>query len=194
VNVALKEWALVCDLLVAGEQVALLRKGGIHEPHRGAFALEHDAFLLYPNAEHQSPEQVQACFHDRLAANSPVPHENASREHAQVIIPGYCRVTDVLALSDEAQVRALGAHTCWTRAFFDMRLSYKPERPLHVVLVRAYRFPNPLRLPYRKNYAGCRSWVPLETDVGAPFLAGAVPALDDARFEQYRREVLSLVG
>jgi hypothetical protein len=30
-NIALKEWAVVCDELLAGRQVILLRKGGILE-------------------------------------------------------------------------------------------------------------------------------------------------------------------
>ena len=30
-NVALKEWAIICDRLVAGDQAILLRKGGIDE-------------------------------------------------------------------------------------------------------------------------------------------------------------------
>ena len=188
-NVALKEWALVCDLLVEGEQIALLRKGGIHEPHRGAFAIEHDTFLLYPNAEHQSVEQVQGRYRDRLAGDPPVP-----RQDGEIVIPGYCRVTDVLPVSDPARVRALEAHTCWTQAFFDIRVAYKPERPNHLVLVRAYRFPTPLRLPYHKTYAGCRSWVLLRDGVDKSLMRDAAPALDDASYEQRCQEVLSAVS
>ena len=189
-NTALKEWALVCELLLAGEQIALLRKGGIHEPHRGAFALEHDAFLLYPNSEHESPAQVQARFHGRLANRHLTQERASSEEAAPVVIPGFCHVTDVLPLRAAAQVRALEAHTCWTQAFFDMRLAYRPERPLYLVLVRAHRFPTPLSLPYRKSYAGCRSWVALDTAVDGPLLDDAVPALDDAQYERHRRQVL----
>lgn len=188
-NIALKEWALVCDLLVEGEQIALLRKGGIHEPHRGAFALEHDTFLLYPNAEHQSVEQVQERYLDRLTGDSPVP-----RQDGEIVIPGYCRVTDLLPVSDPGRVRALEAHTCWTQAFFDVRLAYKPERLNHLVLVRAYRFPTPLRLPYHKIYAGCRSWVPLKDDVDESLVRAAAPTLNDARYQERRREVLFAVS
>jgi hypothetical protein len=184
-DVSLKEWALVCDLLVQGEQIALLRKGGIHEPHRGAFTLEHETFLLYPNAEHQSAELIQPRYQHVLNGHRPVP-----REDGELIIPGYCRVTDAVQLHDAESVRALSAQTCWTESFFAQRLAYKPERPTLLVLVRAYRFPTPVRLPYHKTYAGCRSWVPLRDTVDVATVGGAVPALDDAAFEAKRQAVL----
>ena len=183
--VALKEWALVCDLLIHGHQIALIRKGGIHEPHRGAFSLEHDTFLLYPNAEHQSPNLVHPRFHDALQQDAPVP-----REHGEVIVPGYCRVTDVLPLADPKHAHALTSFTCWNESFFAQRLAYKPERPLLLILTRAYRFPEPLRLPYHKAYAGCRSWVPLRDAVDDQTIGAAVPALDDASYKTHRLAVL----
>jgi hypothetical protein len=188
-GIALKEWALVCDLLVAGQQIALLRKGGIHEPHRGDFALEHDTFLLYPNAEHQSLPLVQPHYRHLLQAASPVP-----REDGEVIVPGYCRVTDAVPLTDPSRVHALAAQTCWTEAFFEQRLAYRPERPTLLVLVRAYRFPTPLRLPYHKTYAGCRSWVPLQESVDDATIATALPALDDHLYAARRRAALDAVG
>ena len=185
IDVALKEWALVCELLVRGEQIALLRKGGIHEPHRGAFTLEHETFLLYPNAEHQSAELIQPRYQHLLNGHAPVP-----REEGELVIPGYCRVTDAIQLPDAEQVHALSPLTCWTESFFTQRLAYKPERPTLLVLVRAYCFPTPVRLPYHKTYAGCRSWVPLRDGVDAVTVGGAAPALDDDAFEAQRQAVL----
>lgn len=185
IDVALKEWALVCDLLIQGKQIALLRKGGIHEPHRGAFSLEHELFLLYPNAEHQSAELVQPRYQHVLKEHRPVP-----REDGELVIPGYCRVTDAIQLHEPDQVHALAPLTCWTESFFTQRLAYKPERPTLLVLVRAYRFPTPVRLPYHKTYAGCRSWVPLRDTVAAATVGGAVPALDDAAFDAKRQAIL----
>jgi hypothetical protein len=111
-----------------------------------------------------------------------------------VTIPGFCRVVDVIETTDPAALRALEAHTCWTQALFDMRLTYKPERPNYVVIVRAYQLPRAIELPYRKAYAGCRSWVPLRDPIPAAAAAGAEPALDDAAFEQRRRAILGTVG
>jgi hypothetical protein len=193
IAVALKEWAVVCELLLAGRQVVLLRKGGIHEPRRG-FAIEHDAFYLYPNVEHQRRDELRPELHPLLDTPPPAPQASGA-----VVVPGYCRVVDVLdvggdpgAGGDPAPARglqALQANTCWTWPFFERRLRYKPERPLFAVTVRAYRFAEPASLPYHRLYAGCRSWVPLRDAVPAATLAGATPALDDDAFARQRRAV-----
>jgi hypothetical protein len=182
-DVALKEWAVVCDLLLGGEQVLLLRKGGIHEPRRG-FRMEHDAFLLYPNVEHQNPAQLRPDLHPRLETAPRAP-----RTSGDVILPGYCRVVDVVQVKDGAQAQALQPLTCWTAPFFEQRLAYKPERPLFAVTVRAYRFPSPAVLPYDRLYGGCRSWVPLRHAVDDATLATALPALADASFSARRDAV-----
>jgi hypothetical protein len=187
-DVALKEWAIVCDLLLAGEQVVLVRKGGIHEPRRG-FAIEHDAFLLYPNVEHQRAAQLRPDLHPRLEGAPPSP-----REQGEVTLPGYCLVTDVLQIPDAARAAALEPLTCWTPAFFDQRLSYKPERPLFAVVVRAHRFPRVATVPYHRLYAGCRSWVPLREAVPPDVLDGAVPVLDGAAFAARRAAVRAALG
>ena len=46
-NIGLKEWAVTSDALGRGDQILMLRKGGIREDGRH-FKIEHDSFLLYP--------------------------------------------------------------------------------------------------------------------------------------------------
>jgi hypothetical protein len=188
VDIALKEWAVVCDLLLDGEQVLLLRKGGIHEPRRG-FRIEHEVFLLYPNVEHQNAAQLRPELHPRLR-HAP----QAPRASGDVVLPGYCRVVDVHQVTGEAQARALQPLTCWTASFFEQRLAYKPERPLFAVTVRAYRLPRPATLPYDRLYGGCRSWVPLRQAVDEATLAPAVPALADGPFAARREAVRAALG
>src|SRR5438445_3606965 len=62
--VALKEWALVCRMLLAGSQAVMLRKGGIDEK---GFWVEADEFLLYPTYFHQMTEKVRPEFKDECA-------------------------------------------------------------------------------------------------------------------------------
>src|SRR5258705_3213217 len=47
VRTAFKEWAIVVDALGRGEQIVILRKGGIREG-RGGFHVEHPQFWLFP--------------------------------------------------------------------------------------------------------------------------------------------------
>ena len=51
--IALKEWATVLEAMSRGEQLVLIRKGGLIEPGSG-FELMADAFVFYPTFEHQA--------------------------------------------------------------------------------------------------------------------------------------------
>jgi hypothetical protein len=48
---ALKEWAITVEAMAQGDQVLLLRKGGIHEEGKD-FRVIHDEFLFYPTYLH----------------------------------------------------------------------------------------------------------------------------------------------
>ena len=67
----------------------------------------------------------------------------------------------------------------WTSPLLDMRFGYRPENPLYLLLVRAFRLPDPATVENTPAYAGCKSWVPLEEPIST---AGATPALDDASY------------
>src|SRR5262245_55438389 len=54
---AFKEWAVIVDALGRGEQILILRKGGLTEGRNG-FRIEHPQFLLFPTVYHQQRESV----------------------------------------------------------------------------------------------------------------------------------------
>src|SRR5580658_5203976 len=72
---AFKEWAIVVDALLRGEQIIIFRKGGLIEG-AGGFQIEHPEFLLFPTLFHQQRESVlgeaQARF-DEIAPLLPGP-------------------------------------------------------------------------------------------------------------------------
>src|SRR5436853_6236082 len=53
-HTALKEWSNVIDALGRGEQVILIRKGGIADPK---FGIEAERFYLYPTFFHQQQRE-----------------------------------------------------------------------------------------------------------------------------------------
>jgi len=182
-NIALKEWAVVCDEVGAGRQVLLLRKGGILEQKQG-FQIEHNTFFFYPNMEHQSREQLKALHHPRLDSYGP-----PARVSGTIPISAFGQVVDIVKSGDPDKLRALEPLTCWTQALFDMRIHYKPEKPNFIVIVRAFALPQPIAVPYHEDYAGCHSWVPLKQ----PLAAEGTPVLNDEDFERERQKVLKIV-
>ncbi len=181
-QIALKEWATVCQALEDGRQMLLLRKGGIYEA-AGEFELENPQFVLFPTYLHQNLEMLKPAAHAGF--------EPRSAEPAQVRLSAAGVVTDIVQLESRAQMDALDDEHVWTKPLIDMRFNYKPQNPLYLMLVRAYRLPQPLAVENTPAYAGCKSWVPLERAVPAD---GATPALDDAAYAARRHAILERVA
>jgi hypothetical protein len=181
-KIALKEWATVCHALETGRQMILLRKGGIYEA-AGEFELENPQFLLFPTYLHQNLNMLkpgdQAGFEPR------------SSEPQHIRISAAAEVTDIVQLEDRAQMDALDAEHVWTAPLIDMRFNYKPQNPLYLMLVRAYRLSEPVTVENTPAYAGCKSWVPLDEAIRTD---RATPAIDDAPYERRRTAILANPG
>jgi hypothetical protein len=173
-NIALKEWASVCDALSTGRQILLLRKGGISESI-GGFEVEHREFLLFPTYLHQSTDQLKPEAHQGFQ-----PH---SAEPAQVRISLAGQITDILRLQSRQQMDDIEDQHIWAAPLIDMRFNYRPKNPLYLLLVRAYRLVEPVTIQNTPAYAGCKSWVPLERPIAT---SSARPILDETNFQTKR--------
>jgi len=177
-QVALKEWAVVCRALEQGRQAVLLRKGGVCET-AGEFEVENREFLFFPTYLHQNLNMLKRTEHPGF--------EPRSAEPEQVTITGAGVVTDIIRLKSRAQIDAIDDEHVWTPPLIDMRFSYRPQNPLYLLLVRAYRLRQPLSLANTPAYAGCKSWVPLDHPVE---LGDALPVLDDLKYATRRDSIL----
>lgn len=183
ISVALKEWAVVCDLLLAGECRVLLRKGGIHEESGpGRFELEHERFALYPAWEHQWPEGVKPRYRDQVEVFDQEPAEVTFRAIGTVTSREIWRVPSRQAFDQLDDLHP------WAPPQIDMRFNYKPDRPLYLVCPRIYRLAQPRSAPNRDAYKGCRSWVPLLPE-DAITDASATPVLTDELFAALRDRI-----
>ncbi|HEY1921871.1 MAG TPA: DUF1802 family protein [Tepidisphaeraceae bacterium] len=180
-QVALKEWATVCTALARGRQIILLRKGGIHESG-GEFEIEHRRFLLFPTYLHQNPAMLKE---DQQASVVKL-----SAEPAKIEISAAAEITDIIPMTSRATMDAIDDQHIWTKPLIDMRFNYRPENPLYLLLGRAYRLSQPITIDNTPAYAGCKSWVPLETSVQT---TGAAAVLDDAQFAKRRNAILHRV-
>jgi hypothetical protein len=181
-NVALKEWASVCRALETGRQIMLLRKGGIYES-AGEFELEHREFVFFPTYLHQNLKMLKPEAQEGFASHAAEP------DTVTLSLAG--RVKDIVEVSSRAQMDRLDAEHVWTAPLIDMRFSYRPENPLYVLVVRAYRLAAPVVVENTPAYAGCKSWVPLAAAVSTDNATGV---LGDGEFELRRRRIVDAIS
>lgn len=178
-TVALKEWDVACRALLSGELAVLVRKGGILESEN-AFELEHPRFLLFPTWIHQEVRMLKEPWQRGVT--------QVSAEPARVKLAGWAEAVKIWELGGagyeggvahvEEQLKGIGDLHIWNEAWVKMRAAYRPEKPLYVVVLRAWKLPQVVELANTPAYAGCRSWVPLEEGVD---VEGSVPAISEEK-------------
>ncbi len=183
---ALKEWNAVIAAMLAGDQVVMLRKGGIGEKR---FDVPHRRFFLLPTHLHQRPELLVPAARQAYAAELEL-REEPGRNH----LSAWCEVHEVHEVTERAQLDALAGFHVLGHDYAESRLKWRPKQPLMAVVVRVHRVEPPVDLEMTPAMGGCVSWVELPADVIAP---AAAPVLDDDAFADRVRSIadaLSAVG
>ncbi len=182
---ALKEWAVLVDAMARGEIIAMVRKGGIRE-QRAGFSVRHDRFLLYPTYFHEREDELAPRFRSRLA------HSHTDRPPSGRIRLRY--LAEVVAVWMVQELDALRAieHTHgldWSAVV--SRFHYRQRPGVHVIAVRTCRLPQAVELPEARRYAGCVSWVELDSDVD---VAAATPVLAAPALERALAPLYATLG
>ncbi len=170
---AFKEWAVVVDALARGEQILILRKGGLHEG-RGGFQVGHERFLLFPTGYHQQGESVVGGARERSAdVLAGMPPEDVLR------IGHFAEVVEWRELDSLEAVRALKGQHVWRDEVIEQRYEWGRSKGVFALAVRVYRLPESVELPMLESYGGCKSWIEIERDISRD---GAEPVLSDEAF------------
>ena len=184
-QMALKEWAITCEAIGNGDQILLLRKGGIHEDGKD-FRVIHREFLLYQTYEHQKSDLLRPEHQPALEALLEHP-----RDDGKITFRHFAKAEEVLEVEDQGKVDDLAPHYIWTTDYAQSRLRWKPMLPLSVMLLRAYRLETPVTVPWIPEYSGCTSWVEVLTDVP---LGRLEPVLSDTEFRRQVDEIKGSLG
>ena len=167
----LQEWAVACRALEAGHITLLVRKGGIHERGGGLFELSHQQFVLMPTYLHQQAERLHPSFAGEYfseVATDPQP--------ASIAIRTWATAVHIWQVNDLLRVQSLGTELLWSADELATRFAYRDQPWLYVVALRVYRLPSPCIIADHPSYAGCRSWIPLQSPITT---AQSQPVIDD---------------
>jgi hypothetical protein len=150
-HTALKEWSNVVAGLGRGEQILLVRKGGIADP---SFGIEAERFYLYPTYFHQGESEARPT----------------------VTITHWCEVVRMWTVTDAAQLTRLAPLVVLPEETLAMRFRFRPDQALYVIAVRAWELARPVQIDYREAYGGCRSWISIDDEID---IDGSRPVLDE---------------
>lgn len=150
-HTALKEWASVIGALGSGEQIVLIRKGGLADQ---SFGVEADCFYLFPTNYHDA----------------------GGGEPAHVPITHWAEVVKSWQIRDAAMLPRLESLTILGRDAIETRYRFRPDQAINVIAVRAHRLANAVNIAIKTEYSGCRSWVSLDEEIA---IDGSVAALDE---------------
>jgi len=182
-NIAFKEWAIVVDALGRGEQLLILRKGGIRE-QRGEFSMEHQQFWLFPTQFHEAAQSI-------IPSKRPMLQEIAITAQSDSAALQYFAVVDPsIQITDRALLSQLQGRHIWTEHVLQQRFDFGREPGLTALITRIYRLDEPVIVPIKESYGGCKSWLQLDR----PITGDATPVLGDAAYDQQRDELCEILG
>ncbi len=182
---AFKEWTIIVDALNQGDQILILRKGGIREGKAG-FQVVADRFWLFPTQFHQQREAVIESAQQRYDRIRP-----AETEEDTVRVESFVEVVASHQVADWNAIAQLNDQHVWRESVIRERFDWGQEKAVFALIVRVYRAAEPVTIPMLPKYGGCRSWVELET---VPEMANATPVLGDADFQARLEPIQSALG
>ena len=165
-HTALKEWSNVVAALGRGEQIVLVRKGGIADP---SFGIEAERFYLYPTYFHQG--------------------ESEARAH--VTVTHWCEVVRSWSVRDERLLARLAPLVVLPHETLTARYRFRSDQALYVIAVRTFELAKPAQVRFTEQYAGCRSWISVDEEID---VAGSRPVIGEKELQTEIERVESLLS
>ncbi|HEY9155784.1 MAG TPA: DUF1802 family protein [Opitutaceae bacterium] len=171
---AFKEWAAIVEALGAGEQILLLRKGGIAEG-RGGFQVKNQRFWLYPTFFHAQLEESKPTaakyFEIANRLDAPLAHDGAvgapRDASSPVTLRYFAEVVETNFVDNWSRIQALDAQHLWKESLVRERFDWSKPPGLHVIAVRVYATAEPHVVMPTAAMLGCKSWIEVPVDFDA---------------------------
>lgn len=182
-NMGLKEWASICLAQAEGNPLVLLRKGGIGDAGPGR---PDGLFWLVPTWVHQQEQGLRPECRDLLS------RAEALRPPAGTLrLSLAARLLASWGIAEESVLPELRSFHAMTDETVAKRFHYR-KPGLQAWLLRVWKRPAPLDLPWNPVWDGCVSWM----DLGAEHaLAGvAKPTADESVLTTVYERLAKVLG
>jgi hypothetical protein len=165
-HTALKEWSNVIAALARGEQILLVRKGGIADP---SFGVDDERFYLYPTYFHQGESEARA----------------------RVEITHWCEAVRTWTVTDRESFDRLAPLVVLPQETLEARYRFRPDQAVYAIAVRTWELARPAQVAFRDMYGGCRSWISIEEEVD---ISGSRPVLGERELQAKIGEIDALLS
>ncbi len=181
-NIALKEWSATIDALASGDQLFLLRKGGIRETNRH-FELANRRFLLYPTHFDEAHTLLKPEFQHLIGAES-----DGSKE--SLTFRAWAEVVNVLSIDRVEHLDLLFDSHVWTEEFVAKRIAWKPRHAASLILLRTHVLSDAISVQVEPHHKGCKSWVDIEPGID---IRGSMPVHNESEWNGRVGEIKGLI-
>ncbi|MCS7184632.1 MAG: DUF1802 family protein [bacterium] len=168
VNIALKEWSVVINILKSTNIAVIARKGGLLDK-KEFFDLKSNFFTLFPTYEHQAPEKIRQEFRNYFTNET---------SNQLVKINTAAKVVDSYVAYSLNDVENFFTLQPFSYKELENRFFRYGKKFLNFLLLRVYTIDE--NLIDTKPYAGCISWVELKENININNLKPVIP---DEKFE-----------
>lgn len=145
----LREWQSVCDATLAGANHVLIRKGGIAEGRDG-FRVRRNFFGLLPTLFHQAKAE----------------HPDADAPKPPSTVSIVCQLVEAYTLPSLTDLSTLAPFHGYAADQLAARQNYKPDRPLNLILIRAFALRAPIEVDTTRVRPVCKSWAEVDLASG----------------------------
>ena len=185
INKGLREWAVVCQAIHQGEQVVLVRKGGLNHPSRPENSIPDAPFALLKNYQFQNPTAIKVEASHLYRSQLQTTEDDAKVEITTVGV-----VTQSLIIENPVQIYRLWDHHIWTADYLAERINTQPELPLSLLYVRAYVLAEPISIQRPEPLTKLVSWPDLPCTISTE---NAKPTLSDQQYSFRCRVIRELM-
>ena len=179
---------------------------------RNGFELKFKNFFLSPTFEHQTKESIRMDYHttlDELNRKNGLDNaETLPDSNKTTEITSFVEITHFSEVPDLTTLKKLENFHIWTDDYLKSRFDYNPKKPLYLLLLRAYKLNNPIKLMNKPEWVGCKSWIQIDShdpDLIAYFenhlpekpfeylKSISKPCIDDNNFNKLSEKVRSII-
>lgn len=174
---AFKEWRSVIEALGRGEQIIILRKGGIIEDE-GDFVPREKYFFLFPTLTHEKREDLKKIY------------DSGEQSGEDIEIKYWGETVLAKKIENEEIIKKLSPYHIWSEKVVLERFHRWNKDEVWCLIVRVYKLKNPVRIKMKPEYGGCKSWIDISEDID---IQDSVPVLSDEDFKKLCNEVLEKI-